>query len=287
MGLLLKICYYFYSFSVWSYLRLQNKDKDDTSTMADEEISHKSMLFNLLENGTLHDVLLEGVDGVLVGASRALLGARSVVFEKTLFGDFVEATSTVVKLGYPGNVVQALVEYIHTDTASILEVETGKVASLQDKFVHIKILVLVANAANYYNLSGLGQKVLHWFKSAFRSDAASAFALVAAFNRDDPSAPSELKALAFDVVRSNIAGLDEKDAEKVGLVSASFMKEILEDSNVRADELQIFKMLQLWVSADKERTTIAAELSKLIHFDWIDPVALSTTVVTSGFVSPE
>ena len=73
----------------------------------------------------------------------------------------------------------------------------------------------------------------------------------------------------------------------VGLVSASTMKEILEDSNLRADELQIFKMLQLWVNSDKERATIASELSKLIRIDWIDPVALSTAVATSGFVPLE
>jgi hypothetical protein len=74
----------------------------------------------LLTKEELSDLTLKGKDGSTVRANRAMLAARSPVFHRMLYGQFSEAEQSVVELGYTGDVLKEIVEYIHTDTALIL-----------------------------------------------------------------------------------------------------------------------------------------------------------------------
>jgi BTB/POZ domain len=94
--------------------------EDNTTTIINKGISHREMLASLLTNEALNDVKLKGTDGVEVPASRFLLAARSHIFRAMFFSEFQEAKSPVVELGFQGNVLQAVVEYIVTDSAEII-----------------------------------------------------------------------------------------------------------------------------------------------------------------------
>ena len=265
------------------------------------EISCYDLLDILLNKETLHDIQLEGTDGVRVGASRAVLAAKSVVFEKMLFGSFAETSRPVLKLAYKGVVVEALVEYIHKDECEILEKikqEKADDATSEDTLTHPRTLVSLTAAAVYYNFPGLCEQVYEWLRHHFEVCPVLAFAILDACEREGPSAPSRLSALALSGVRSNARYLQEEDATIIATLSPSTMEAILKDYGVQTAESQLFKILEMWVdggdasfnrtpSSQERKKTIASELVKNIRLEWIDPMRLSTSVAASGFVPLE
>lgn len=50
----------------------------------EEEINYMEAMKNILTDETLHDVILEGTDGVKIHANRVMLAARSKVFHRML-----------------------------------------------------------------------------------------------------------------------------------------------------------------------------------------------------------
>jgi BTB/POZ domain len=77
-------------------------------------LSAEELLASFLMDDTLMDVTLKGNDGITVSANRFIPAAKSKVFHRMFFGNFREASSKGVGIGFPGHVLQSVVEYIHT-----------------------------------------------------------------------------------------------------------------------------------------------------------------------------
>jgi hypothetical protein len=76
--------------------------------MMQSEITREEALLALLMNEKYSDITLKGTDGSLIKANRAMLAARSPVFDSMLYGDFAEASQSVVGVGYTGDVLKML-----------------------------------------------------------------------------------------------------------------------------------------------------------------------------------
>ena len=270
-----------------------------------ESVELKSVLGNLLRNDRFHDIQLEGTDGVQTGANRAVLAARSDVFEKTLFGDFAESNSEVIKLKYSGSVITALVEYIHTDSASIFGKKCNVLLArsgvcIDTALPYITTLVSLAAAAAYYNLPGLCVKISNFLLEGFRHKTSLALLVLSCCDQEGPSVPEKIKEAAFSHLRSNLRLL-EKDIPAIQLLSYNSVQEILKDWKVRGDEIYLFKFLQLWCGEDTghpgektedtgtgngDRLELARNLAEHIHLEFMSPTELSTTVTSSALVSP-
>jgi hypothetical protein len=110
------------------------------------EITLQEALKTLLVDEETSDVTwMNSNDGTLVRANREMLAAQSVVFPRMLYGDFAEAQQSVVNVGFTGNVLHSIVEYIHTNTLSFLE---------SDNFdrAFVRTTVSLIDAAKYYEL---------------------------------------------------------------------------------------------------------------------------------------
>ncbi|CAB9523874.1 expressed unknown protein [Seminavis robusta] len=119
-----------------------------------EEITRDACIASFLTDEGLCDITLKGKDGVSVNANRFWLAARSRVFRSMLLGEFSEAKKDVIPLGYNGCVLKALVEYIVTDRALVLENE-GQESDGE--------LVSLMAAAMFFELPGLCEKLLITF----------------------------------------------------------------------------------------------------------------------------
>ena len=95
-----------------------------------QEVSLKQALKALVWDEQMADVHLEGSDGVRVSAIRALLAARSPVFHHMFYGGFEEASANVIRIDFPGRILQCIVQYCMTDEANLLEDETVSVQDL-------------------------------------------------------------------------------------------------------------------------------------------------------------
>lgn len=119
--------------------------------------SAASALRNLYKDQMLSDLEIEGTDGMRISAHRLILASRSPVFKQLLAGDFSEAKSPVVSLGFEGSVLKAVIEYCYTDEFSFAYDGTEKdreeslVRSAMDLF----------SAADYFALPKLCDKVMN------------------------------------------------------------------------------------------------------------------------------
>ena len=81
-----------------------------------EDVSHAQAMENLLRNERYADIQLQSSDGVMIHANRAMLAARSPMFDRMLYGNFAERTSETVVVSYTkGAILQAIVQYIYRD----------------------------------------------------------------------------------------------------------------------------------------------------------------------------
>lgn len=270
--------------------------EDEPEHTAIQEISAKEMLYNLMSDTELLDSALEGEDGVQIQVNRYALAARSAVFRRMLFGKFVEARDPVVRIGFHSSVLKAVVEYIHQDTAQVLNEEDATVESEQ-----VQTIVSTISAGQFFELPGLGEKAHQFLSNLLENHPALAFAVLEGCKQAGPSVPEELEALALDKIRT-LVGSDFHSAE-IAMLSPCLMEEILKDDEMGAYEFELFKLLLLWAEAPQdnskmnssdpplhpanERRQIASQMTKYIHLENIDPHCLSTVVASSGLVSPE
>jgi hypothetical protein len=75
------------------------------ATAQEDEASLDCAIRNLLSNKSFSDVNLQGTDGTPIPAHRAILAARSQVFERLLFDSFTEASNKEIRMGYDGRVL--------------------------------------------------------------------------------------------------------------------------------------------------------------------------------------
>ncbi|CAB9526636.1 expressed unknown protein [Seminavis robusta] len=287
----------------------------DTSALPDcQEISHHEFLSSFLTDQALTDLSLLGNDGQVVRANRLVLAARSKVFRSMLLGEFAEARKDVIPLNYKGCVLQAILEYILTDSAELLRKGALLCRSDEDEeennntnitpspshdddddhnpFERVKTLVSLMGAAIYFNLPLLCEKVFQHLAHCLKKEPSLSFAVLEAYKQEAPAIPTQLKNLAMSKLSTNIETLDEKCG--VSLLSASSLEEILKDNTIQADEQNLFELVLQWAEHEDndndnhhhDRSLAASEMIQHhVRLDWIDPEYLSTTVSESNLVS--
>jgi BTB/POZ domain len=102
-------------------------DRLDLS-MGTSETEHSSSAYSrFLTDDALNDITLAGNDGVKVPANRGILASKSRVFQRLLLGSFAitdKGDFKSVQLDFKGEVIRAVVEFVLTDTAKILDITT-------------------------------------------------------------------------------------------------------------------------------------------------------------------
>ena len=259
-----------------------------------KEPSRFEMLSNLLTNEAFHDVKLEGTDGFQVGANRCALSARNEVFEKMLFGSFQESKSDVVKIGFNGSTLQAIVEYIHTDDATIFQKAPKEKSDAVTQVFTDYILALpsLLEAADYFGLCGLRRKIFESALKSVRLCPSLSFALIEASRNEGPSLPETLVKRAYTAIRHNTYKVVESCA--VTILTVPVLTELLQSDNTGFDDYQLFALLKQWVEGSKSneaslqnRKDVGPELMKHIDLRQIDIEFLSDSVASSGLASIE
>ena len=259
------------------------------------EISRDAALRRLLTDESLADVALKGTDGVQVFSSACLLAARSDTFRSLLYDDSDGGKdATTVSIGYKGCVLQAVVEYILTDTAAFVTpvIAKDEDADFSAAAERARSVVSVVDAAKYFLLPNLGKMAEECAKAEMRNNAPLACVYL--------SAAAELKITdleeaAMDVVRGEVH-FDLRDHKMaMELLSSDALRLILEDEYCEADERGLFLFLCAWVGtgsggddAEKERRkTIASKFVQHIKLEEMDPSDLADIVSSSGLVTDE
>jgi hypothetical protein len=245
-----------------------NVIEEISTTSIKKEISHCEMLATFLTDEDLNDVALKGTDGIEVSANRFLLAARSKVFRAMFFEEFREAKSPAVELGFQGNVLRAVVEYIVTDSVEML---TTRKRKIQDKtkppydFKNIEALVFLMEAACYFYLPELGKQVFALFKQIMCNWPCLAFPIMKACKRVGPTINSELTDAALQHV--HVLPFETIAADQIYCLSAQVLETILKNNKMDMTEYNRFQILQQWMeaaedslSSQSDRHAIAANL---------------------------
>lgn len=264
-----------------------------TSTASSEEVSLGEILNRFLVDEDAHDVKLVGCDGVEVPTNRYVLAMRSSVFKAMLLGKFSEASGDKVSIEeFEGSILQAVVEYIHTDNPQVLNEKKRKATDNDNEnnaylvSSQMKTLVSLAAAANYFNLPGLAEQVMNFLSSQFMASSATPFALLEASMQGGPSVTEDLAEFVWSKVRTsaNFFG----NANAVACLSQGALEAMLKDAKMETTEYELFSLLLSWVkSSPKERTPVAKNMVHLIRLDGINPFNLATVVKSSGLATPE
>ncbi|CAB9510610.1 expressed unknown protein [Seminavis robusta] len=250
--------------------------------------SCSEMLERFLTVESLNDIILKGNDGVEVPANRFLLAARSDVFMGMLLGKFQESSSPVVELGFSGIVLKAVVEFVLTDTAKVLNIKKQNTPNAGEDITakQIECLVSLAEAASYFDLAGLQDLVLESFKMLLEENPCLSPSALHACRMTGDSVPEVFVEQAKTLVRKTPS--KSLCANHVANLSTTVLEEMLMDSEMEMTEYELFQILSLWVDGDTgKRKEAAICLSKHISFEKIDLDNLTTTVASSGLVSPE
>jgi hypothetical protein len=262
----------------------------------ESEITREEAIRNLLMDEDLSDLLLVGTDGVAVRSNRCMLASRSKVLRGMLYGDFSEASSSSVSLGYKGEILQTVVEYIYTDKCEI---------SNECNIELARTVVSLADAANYFDLPKLSQKAKNLAYSMMRDQPSLSCVFLAECSVVG-DVTSEVEEMARQTIRSNPSTLLDQGTA-ISSLSPVLLETIIQDKTIDTDEYTLFRILECWANADDEamsnnksgealdqtesqrmeRHEVAAQMTRHICLDSIDPHDLSTTVTSSGLVTTE
>jgi hypothetical protein len=270
------------------------------ATAQEDEDSLDCAIRHLLSNESLADVNLQGTDGITLPAHRLILAARSQVFEKLLFGNFAEASNSLVRIGYDGRVLQAIVEYCYTDKVALL----CGLPPQNLSFKQIEMITSLAAAADYFCFPKLCKKVTDFV--LFRMDKKKQLALgffIAA--NDGGTAPKILRA-AMDTMQNHFEDCQLKDSKDfLGHLSPVSLEKIVSNEAIlAAEEIDLFNLVASWVDCNcdsrgdesagnaiftrEKRKEVASELvEKHICLEKIMPSHLLELIEPSGIVSDE
>ncbi|CAB9510865.1 unknown protein [Seminavis robusta] len=200
-----------------------------------------------------------------------------------LLGKFQESSSAVIQLGFPGNVLKGVVEFVLTNTAQVLHVKTDAEDISPQK---IQSLVSLAEAASYFDLAGLGEMVFESFEKHNKADPCSSFAALQACRMAGNSVPEAFVEKSKAWVQTTPSKLFS--VSHVAFLSTAVLEEILMDSHMDLSEFELFQILSLWVDADpSQRREQGVVLAKHISFEKIDIENLTTAVASSGLAPSE
>jgi BTB/POZ domain len=248
-----------------------------------EETTLEETFAKFLTDPCLADIALEGTDGVRVPANHFVLAARSTVFHSMLLGGFAEASKEVVPIGYQSSVLRAIVEYVLTNTAEILQSVTAKKDATKEDVIHVQALMELAEAAIYFNLPMLCQKAFRAVTESLANVPLLSFLVLEACQKESPSIP-KFKALAMS--RIFFISPEDLNSKAVSILSEDVLEDLLKGEKNEIDELLLFEILRVW-SNEPHRKACAVGMMKFIHLEWIDTDIIATTVASSGLVSTE
>ncbi|CAB9497351.1 expressed unknown protein [Seminavis robusta] len=230
--------------------------------------------------------------------NRAALSVRSKYF-KTMFkkGGFKESTDAVVSIGlFSGKVLQAIVEYIHTDTATILakhaEGAIGENASetAADHMNEFRTLASLTEAAMFVGLPGLCRKTQNCIGTFLSLMPSMAFAVLAASKQEGPVISWELTNHAWRIFSRTTGFLDEVVLQHI---SDTVLLALIPDAKAKIDMTQLFNLIHSWSQGepslpDEDRQNYAkAMVQDHVELDLMDPDDLSALVETSGLVTKD
>jgi hypothetical protein len=248
--------------------------------MAQTELTRKEANRFFLANEKYSDLTLRGTDGALVRVNRAMLATRCPVFDTMLFGDFAEASQSVVDIGYTGETLRDIVSYLYIDEAPIL---TRKESSDEDS---VRKVLCLMEGATYFVLPELRRKAEAFAVIQMDKHPSLCVAYFAALETHDSQAAVRMEKHAFEKLRLKPEIILE-DGVPLTLLSSSRIEKVLTDQKLFANELTVFRILQAWSTVDEEHQRIATELTKCVIFENIDPYELSTRVKNSCLVTRE
>lgn len=291
------------------------------SKECNEEISRDQALVILLRDESFHDCHLKGTDGVVIGCNRSILCARSPTLRRLLAPETCGGAAksmasskrhACIPLAYPGDVIQAVVDYIHTDQCRLFKRQQRRIMEDNHDFtVSTRIastVLALTDAALGLALPGLYRKTKDWARSIMFDQPEMACLFLTESNNQKNTVVEDL---ARQIIRTNPAALlEEHGGRAIALLNAALLESILSDKEMEGDDFTLFRILQAWtvmerddesVDADKESTskditvarfmnwrmTIASQLVKYIHLERINPTELSTVVASSGLVNPD
>lgn len=238
-------------------------------------------------NEHLSDVTLVGSDGNRVSGVRFILAARSVVFERMLFGNFAEACNKEVSVGCTTPVLLSIIEFCCSDNIASFE---GSIRNPSEQVARNAVQLFAA--AHYFELPSLCNKTYTLACSLMDKHPTLACAIFD--EAEDTDATKSMLAYALNTVRRKPleALLSHNDSGHGGVSSLTAAKlgVLIGDEKMEADEFTIFKVLQKWVSIDvpcingEDRVGIGKKFAMEIKLSHIEPSDLLGEVSASGLV---
>ncbi|XP_052132606.1 uncharacterized protein LOC113209465 [Frankliniella occidentalis] len=130
--------------------------RNETSNEGQQGDDLSADLAKLLEQGVLSDVVLQAGGAkakVDLRAHKAVLAARSPVFQRLLMSDMVESRTSTVAVDFPAPIMELVLRYAYTGRVD-LGAEDAKAGEQAGEGEAVTAMALLA-AADYYQLSGL------------------------------------------------------------------------------------------------------------------------------------
>ena len=250
-------------------------DENNEDSGEDNGISLKGAMYNLMNDPELSDVTLRCIDGTQVKANRSLLASRSSVFKKSLTGNFKEASSDVVDVGFNGVVVNNLIRFIATDGCHLLSARFPKIESLVELY----------QAGKYYDIGCLTAAVLSELEEILDGPDEMAIDIL---NFCDPTEDdfSDLRKQAFSTIKNNPTLLLE--SAEMPTLEPRMLEELVAGAS-GFQEISLFRLIQKWCDAPdaeskESRKRKAMNLIQHVNLDLISASDLSEMVSTSGLV---
>ena len=232
-----------------------------------EDVSHAQAMENLLRNERYADIQLQSSDGVMIHANRAMLAARSPMFDRMLYGNFAERTSETVVVSYTkGDILQAIVQYIYRDDCDIFQSlvvpasgSTGAAAASANKtkLDLINTMVSIYDAAHYFSLPSLCRRTMQLSRSMMLNEPSSAalfFAACETAEREAGAATTELEQLSLEVICRNPKTCLLRDdnpniRHAFRQMTGYQLQKLLTYRHLNADEHTKFLLLNAWANA--------------------------------------
>ena len=248
-----------------------------------EDISHDQAMQNLLTNERYADIQLQSSDGAIIHANRAMLAARSPMFDRMLYGNFAERTSTTVVVSYTnGDILKAIVQYIYRDDCdvfhyqqrqaqlqsdagevAVIPVQQSEIAGSSGSSVNtgnldwINTIVAIFDAAHYFSLPSLCRKTKELARSIMEDDPSSAGLFLAACEtaeREAGAATTDLEQLSLELIGRNPKGclLRENNPnilQAFRQMTSNQLQKVLTYPHLDADEHTRFLLLHAWANA--------------------------------------
>lgn len=206
-------------------------------------------LLSSTSNEAMLDIVLVANDGGEIPACRFVLGARSVILQKMLFGErrMMRGSAPKLHLEYSTNVVRTLVHYCRTNELDQVWVSSKDEASARE-------LVKLGDCANSFELKGLTELVHDLVSSLCKTHP---FLSCAVYDQASCLGESvdSLKLIARHVIRKNPeTALLRKNgfgnrSPGVSFLGEAVVEEILSDPLMCTAEINMFRAVALWADS--------------------------------------